>query len=42
MLQCGFEEEANFSKEILGKYYDKIDVNKTGSWYRVGFSGLKK
>ena len=42
MLQCGFEEEANFSKEILGKHYDKIDVNKIGSWYRVGFSGLKK
>lgn len=43
VLKCGFKEEAEYSEEILSKYYALVKVNKVGSWFQVDFKDrLKK
>ena len=42
-LKCGFKQEADFSEEILSKYYASVEVDKVGSWFQIDFKDrLKK
>ena len=38
-LRCGFKEEADWARDILKKHYSDVNVDKTGSWFRVSFGG---
>ena len=36
-LKCGFKEEAEYSEEILSRYYASVEIDKVGSWFQVEF-----
>lgn len=39
VLVCGCKEEADYAKDTLKQYYSYVNVDKTGSWFKVAFSG---
>ena len=37
-LKCGYEEEKDYSVEILKQHYENVDVKEVGPWFHITFS----